>query len=81
MATFTLRDLIAAPSLTIGGITLTQITNNGPTNVNTAAILIDTVESADPGIDIYLDPRFPNTAGPTLVGIEFVASASALVGA
>ena len=59
MATFTLRDLIAAPSLTIGGITLTQITNNGPTNVNTAAILIDTVEGADPGIDIYLDPGSP----------------------
>ncbi len=81
MATFTLRDLIAAPSLTIGGITLTQITNNGPTNVNTAAILIDTVEGADPGIDVYLDPRFANTAGVTQVGFEFVAATAALVGA
>ena len=64
MATFTLRDLIAAPSLTIGGITLSQITNNGPTNVNTAAILIDTVEGADPGIDIYLDPGSPTPPVP-----------------
>ena len=73
MAIFTLRDLIASPGITVGGVTLSQITNNGPTNINTAAILIETVEGSDPGIDISLDPRFANTSAAA-VGIQFVAS-------
>ena len=75
MAIFTLRDLIASPGITVGGVTLSQITNNGPTNINTAAILIETVEGSDPGIDISLDPRFATTSAAA-VGIQFVATVS-----
>ena len=82
MATFTLRDLLLSGTpLTIGGVTITDITNNGPTNVSTQLILIDTIEGSDPGINIRLDPQVANTAGGTQVGILFETTAASLVGA
>jgi hypothetical protein len=75
VATFTLRDLlITRAPVTVGGVTLSDFTNDGPTTVGPQFILIDTVEGADPGIDIRLDPRVASVAGPTQVGILFEAT-------
>ena len=74
---FTLRDLlINHTQINVGGVTLSDFANNGPTNVSTQFILIETVEGSSPGINISLDPRVANTIGATPVGILFEATTS-----
>jgi hypothetical protein len=75
LATYTLRQLLTTqPSIAVGGVTLSNFRNDGPTNISPAYILIDTVGGADPGIDIRLDPRVAHTAAATQVGFLFEAN-------
>jgi hypothetical protein len=84
LATYTLRQLlISQPQIDLGDVTLSAFRNDGPTTVGAQFILIDTVEGANPGINVYLDPRVATTTLPTQVGFLFEASTtgSNLVGA
>jgi hypothetical protein len=75
LAIYTLNSLLTTRSpITVGGVTLSDFTNDGPTTVRPQYILIETVEGADPGINISLDPRVANTVGATSVGVLFVAT-------
>ena len=77
MATFTLRELLLSQTpISVGGVTITDVANNGPTNVGAQFIVIETVEGSSPGINISLDPRVANTIGATSVGILFEATTS-----
>ena len=77
MAAFTLRDLLLNHGqINVGGVTLSDFINDGPTNVGAQFIVIETVEGSSPGINISLDPRVANTIGATSVGILFQATTS-----
>lgn len=77
MAIYTLSSLLTTQApITVGGVTLSDFTNDGPTTVRPQYILIETVEGADPGINISVDPRVADTVGATSVGLLFVATTS-----